>query len=642
MGENTQLIELYSEIKNPIENPGTIVRLLDDYSKSREGEFYDQVMSSKDKEYSNIENSENISYSDFYTTVSNIWKKSVKEMSYDKFYEFGKQGIYRIDFMTLRSDLNEKADFKSLSEIEKLCSIDKVNKSDEANGLARALNEYIWKSEFDPGTGMIRINSTAVHASKPEVQDGPHRLYINPEPIDLYTLLNGFIKECEERNLPYDFEYNPNGKTDMPVLIKATDDTIKDYIEILKVVNDRYPEMKSRMKKPPIIAGSIDGWIGYGYELENEYTRSRISFIESVIKEYTLDWVLKNQNQTFDTGKESIKLTDYISSLCTREYLAEMDNISPESEERLYEYISSKLPLFLDSVEKNKNNVEELEYKDEVLKASLINKVLRRSTYRFSKIDPDFTKGIKNKIYEKAMDIGIDPYKFCVYYDQKKLLNEFINDPQEAELEEIDDIDYSVDFPDDPNIINFDETKPTLSDGTQEAEIIDFDDLAKETSYETITDTSDIDVSKKIEEIKSKPELKQRVILYEEYVEPKPKEEKTIFEEVLEEMHEEQRKQDELSRIPSSTIVDDTELDKTEESQDSITIADLDVKLPNGKTITLSDYYNNYYKLNKPLNASITLAEGKSISAREFMQYIILPSIGTEALEKTNTKPKLI
>lgn len=633
MGENAQLIELYAEIENPIENPETIVRLLDDYSKSKEGGFYNRIIASKSKKYSNQDEYANKNYSDFYTTLTNIWKKSVIDMPYDRFIELAHQGVYRADFRVMRDTLQDMPDFVSQEKIEKKLKI-ADDKTADHNGFARTLNEYMWKDSVKEETGTIKISSTDIHASKPEVKEGEYRLYVNPEPIDLFTLLIGFVKECEERNLPYDFEYNTNGITDLPVVIKATDDTIKDYIDVLRVVYDRYPEMKARMNKPPVIAGSIDGWIGYGIAKDEEYLVSRANLIEESIKEYTLDWILNNKDIV---DMEGIKLVDRITFYCTEELINEMGDIDSESKERLKEYVKEKMDKFLVSI----RNKEEVEYRDPVLDIGLINRVLRKLTYSFSKLDPNFSKGVTDKIYEKAIENGIDPYKFCLNYNQESY-------NLEQPLEEYDlplNIEDEYDIPDDE--------EPKLTDGTEEAEIIDFDDPVKETQnnaqeeYETVTDTSDKDISNKIDEINEKPIVREKVILYEEYDPPKPKEEKTIFEDVMEEIYEEQRKQDEIDKMPLTNEEElvETEISNdsiTEEPQDSITIAELDVKLPNGNTITLSDYYNNYFKLNKPLNATIALTDGKSISAKEFMQYIILPSIGTEVLEKSNSKPKLM
>ena len=826
MGENEQLLEIYSELKNPIENPETIVRLLDDYSKSKEGEFYDRIMASKDKEYSNQEYTVG-DLDNFYSTLYNVWKKSVEDMTWDQFRELG---IYQNDFLPFRNHLKELPDFESVSEINELLRVDEKNKTADENGFARVFDKYRWSYDTNPKTGMIRITSKDLHANKPEVAEGPHRLYLNPESVDLYTLLTEFIKECEARNLPYDLEYNSNSKTDMPILIKATDDTIKDYIDTLKVINDRYPAMKSRMKKPPIVTGSIDGWIGYAYELENEYTKSRADFIENCIKEYTLEWVLKHKDINLDNGEEAIKLIDYISLLCTNEIISEMEFSSniEESKERILNYVTNKMEEFLTSIANKKETspvmVEKTDYQDAILDAALINRVLRESAYDFSKMDSNFTKELKDKILIKALDFDIDPNKFCVDFDPKQLFVE----TEKVEPEEIDELDLDEPFDledikyenplpmDDEKVLSIGQ-KPTLTNPSEIAEIIDFEDLGEHANevelfnqvdandlsykikYETITDTSTKDIYNKLsipsEEIKDnikwetvedaaderhkelnldKKEISDKIkwetleeskepkksilrTIYEEITEevPETEEEKTsslistidkLFEEtekeepevkipeqkieidedikipeskeepktVLELVMEERSREPEVSndldslmeeakqiepevetteqeieeeikipepekeepktvlelilderskeseekndidklmeeskpeeqeeiKIPEEPKVEQTETVPEPKSNDSITIVDFEVTLPNGSTMTIGDYYNNYYKINKPLNASVSLTDGKAMPARDFMQYIVLPSIGTDTLDKTTSKAR--
>lgn len=678
-----EINELYSVIKNPIDNPEIVIRLIDDYSKSKEGKFYDRVITSNNKEYSDQEYTvEDIDK--FYSTIYNAWKKSVETITYDEYMALGKKGIYTQDFIPFRRALMEQPDFESVAEINELLHVDENEKTADENGFARVFNKYRWEYQVNEKNGMIKISSSDVHSNKPEIEDGPHRLYLNPESVDIFTLLTEFIKKCEENNLPYDFEYNQNSKNDMPVIIKATDDTITEYIDILKTISDKYPEMKSRMKNPPILTGNIDNWIGYGYELDEEYNKSRIDLVEESIKEVTNDWIINNKYMVLSSDDETVRFIDYISSICTDDIISkiQIEGNKEEYRKKVFERVSSIMDDTLTSIangkEVNLNIISETDYQDAVLDTELITNILRESAYIISKMDPDFTRKVKDKILVKALEKNIDPNKFCVDNDYTMVLfgSEEL-EPIETEEFGLDDLE---DEPFDLESIKVDklpeiEEKQTLTNSNDEVEIIDFEELDNEPEHEIITDTSAEDISKeltsednaleKIEEVKPKKSFIKRIIdeITEEVEEPVIEEpSKDIQKESINDLMDgakvvESVEQDDIIIPEPKSEKDDIEIIESEpkseltdiktasaepksESKDSITIIDLEITLPNGNTMTLGDYYNNYYKQGKPLNAYVNLKDGKTIHAREFMQYIVLPSIGVETLEGMSSKVK--
>ncbi len=732
-----EINEIYDTINNPIENPEVLVRLIDEYSKSNESNFRDRVIASKNKEYSSQEYTVD-DIDEFYSTIFNVWKKSVANIKYEEYLRLAKQGVYTQDFIPFRRELIKLPDFESVAEINELLRVDEKNKTEDQNGFARTFDKYRCDYPNNPETGMIRISSTEFHANKPVVEEGPHRLYLNPESIDIYKLLTEFVKKCEENKLPYDFEYNSNSRTDMPIVIKATDDTLGEYINLLNdIMNSKeYAGMKERMKNPPIVAGTIDGWIGYGYELEEEYIKSRIDLIEQSLNEVTIDWVIKNKDMGLSTTDSSVNLLDYISSICSDEIISKMQiegNVE-EYREKIFTRVSSLMENFVTSIADNKTiapvMVYETDYQDATLDTNIVKKVIRESAYIFSKMDPNFTKFAKDIILVNALNKNIDPNKFV--FDNDYTISLFSSE----EPEEIEDLDFDEELSDEPfdledikykNPLPMEEekTKPSLADPSQVAEIIDFEDLGVETNDVKLFDNVDKkDINHKIKYEKLEDASKQednKLNLQPEEINNKiewanldedksKKPKKSIFKTIYEGSTEEVPEEDELSNlmntidklfeerektsdepkdidslmagaeevkpeIPKQGIEEDIEIPKSEikeapktvldlisnevkeepqeqkedvedikipeksssetktEPEDSITIVDFKINFPNGNTISVADYYNNYYKQGKPSNAYVALKDGKTILAREFMQYIVLPSIGTETLE---------
>ena len=657
-----ELTEFYDKIENPIENPEVLTRLIDEYIKSDGNDFYERVTTSINKKFPSNVDANTEGFDHCFTTIYNIWKKSAETINFNKFLELYKEKTYDRDYIPFRDDLLKTPDFKSITDISKYLEESDKKTADE-NGFARTLAKYKWTHQINEKTGGIIICSTDVHAEKPEYEEGPHRLYLNPEYPDLYTLITEFVKKCEENNLPYKLEFNPNGKSDMMVTINATDDTLIPYVDLLKTINDENPEMKARMPKPSVLVGSVDGWIGYGYDIDGEYAKSRADLIEESIREIINEWVTENKDMIISDDNEEVKLSDYIASICTDKIVAEIGAMKSDSRRKIFDRVAYVIDEALMSLSDNRKFnlpvVSEAGYANVFLDNKLVHNALRDSVDIFSKLIPnfteEFTKLVKNRILDNAIQAYFDPNKFCI--DNAFTLSLFgrTKEAESVETEELN-IDELSDAPfrlEDIKTYTLPEveTKPTLADLTAEAEIIDFEDDIK---LETVTDTSDkninIDVNQIGESLEvvepEKPitKLEEKAIIYEEYIEPsKPKEDKAIFEEVMEEIYEEQRKQDEVNELTIDEDVEQIESQSnpiSEEPQDSITIVDFHITLPNGDTMTIGDYYNNYYKVGKPLNAVVKLLDGKSMNAREFMQYIILPSIGAEQLEKNEPNAK--
>ena len=698
-----ELTEFYDKIENPIENPEVLTRLIDEYIKSDGNDFYERVTTSINKKYHSNVDANTEGFDRCFTTIYNIWKKSAETIDFNKFLELYKEKTYDRDYIPFRDDLLKTPDFKSITDISK-CLEESDKKTADENGFARTLAKYKWTHQTNEKTGGIIICSTDVHAEKPEYEEGPHRLYLNPEYPDLYTLITEFIKKCEENNLPYKLEFNPNGKSDMMVTINATDDTLIPYVDLLKTINDENPEMKARMPKPSVLVGSVDGWIGYGYDIDGEYAKSRADLIEESIREVINEWVTENKDMIISDDNEEVKLSDYIASICTDKIVAEIGTMKSDSRRKIFDRVSYVMDEALMSLTDNRKFnlpvVTEAGYANVFLDNKLLHNALRESIDIFPKLIPnfneEFTKLVENRILDNAIKAYFDPNKFCI--DNAFTLSLF-GRTKEAESVETEELNIGELEPDELEEFGLDELsdepfeltdikvdklpeldeKPTLAKPTDNVEIVDFDD---EINYEkneepetkmlpaVVSNASSIQKSNSDEDASKKPELKDDTAELESLMkeidtglkvtdEPKqPQEEpegKSVFESVMEEIYEEQRKQDEHANLVTAEPEDDIkipekdtlikeEVKQEEQPQlslsDSKTIVDYELILPNGGKITLGDYYLNYYKTGKPFNAFAVLYGDKKIPARELVNSYVLPSIGQSTLEEMSAKVK--
>ena len=697
-----ELTEFYDKIENPIENPEVLTRLIDEYIKSDGNDFYERVTTSINKKFSSNVDANTEGFDRCFTAIYNIWKKSAETIDFNKFLELYKEKIYDRDYIPFRDDLLKTPDFKSITDISKYLEESDKKTADE-NGFAHTLAKYKWTHQTNEKTGGIIICSTDVRAEKPEYEEGPHRLYLNPEYPDLYTLITEFVKKCEENNLPYKLEFNPNGKSDMMVTINATDDTLIPYVDLLKTINDENPEMKARMPKPSVLVGSVDGWIGYGYDVDGEYAKSRADLIEESIREVINEWVTENKDMIISDDNEKVKLSDYIASICTDKIVAEIGTMKSDSRRKIFDRVSYVMDEALMSLTDNRKFnlpvVTEAGYANVFLNNKLLHNALRESIDIFPKLIPNFNeefiKLVENRILDNAIKAYFDPNKFCI--DNAYTLSLF-GRTKEAESVETEELNIGELEPDELEEFGLDELsdesfeltdikldklpeldeKPTLAKPNDNVEIVDFDD---EINYEkneepetkmlpaVVSNTSSVQKSNSDEDASKKPKLKDDIAELEslmkeidtglkttepEQTKDEKSEEKTAFESVMEEVYEERRKQDEASKIVTKQPEDDIkipekdtlikEVKQEEQPQlslsDSKTIVDYELILPNGGKITLGDYYLNYYKTGKPFNAFAVLYGDKKIPARELVNSYVLPSIGQSTLEEMSAKVK--
>ena len=114
------------------------------------------------------------------------------------------------------------------------------------------------------------------------------RLYVNCSKKDLMKILHIFIDKCEKQNLPSYFKYSSDEDTraDQIVIYSNLAD-LSEYIHILQEIGSENPDILQRCNKPPILAGTIDGWIGIGDEpsiIGKSYTEIRASIIKSTLQ----------------------------------------------------------------------------------------------------------------------------------------------------------------------------------------------------------------------------------------------------------------------------------------------------------------------------------------------------------------------
>lgn len=156
-----ELMELYNQIHNPIDDISVIEKLINAYANNSKGfgGYYDQLTKTVQKEHNKgqyyREDADR-----FYAMLFNKWKNSIVAMTKDEFVELYKQGSYGQDFIKMRNYLKNIPDVSTMKEADEIFYGSKGDKE-----LEDALEKYSWKS-FGGGSGWIHVCSRYLTAKK--------------------------------------------------------------------------------------------------------------------------------------------------------------------------------------------------------------------------------------------------------------------------------------------------------------------------------------------------------------------------------------------------------------------------------------------------------------------------------------------
>lgn len=121
-----------------------------------------------------------------------------------------------------------------------------------------------------------------------------HRIYINSSLESTRSLVEKFINECMNQNIPFELKYaiKANERTD-GIVIGANTRVYKMHIDILRKIAEENPQLISECGTPHLLTSRLDGWMGLADEnVSNRYksyTQSRIGLILSACTKYLLN-----------------------------------------------------------------------------------------------------------------------------------------------------------------------------------------------------------------------------------------------------------------------------------------------------------------------------------------------------------------
>lgn len=667
-----ELMKLYNQIHNPIDDLSVIEKLINAYANSSKGfgGYYGQLTKTVQKEYNKgqyYREDADI----FYAMLFNKWKNSIVAMTRDEFVELYKQGSYGQDFIKMRNYLRNIPDVYTMKESDEIFYGDKDDKE-----LENALEKYSWKS-FGGASGWIHVCSRYLTAKKDQYPNVEHRLYLNTESLDTYKMATYLVEKCDEHHLPYYFKFDQIANRDDTIVIYSSTENLTKYVKILQEIKIEHPELVARTKEPPVLTGKIDGWIGYGSEPAKTLDGQRHSFneirakvLENSIGKVTKQWIMNHRNNQITYQGQKVSFQEYIAMKSTEKLITDLekryisyeksdkkvaqrngtsynpatvndrlgytlqDVKSPQFKQNIYRILRDKMTSSLpkvcngsykdmDEISMNVRNGKQITFSGHNLET-----IIQQLSVNISKNDPTFVQTVQTEIKSNSKQYGIDSDKFC-FDNMAREKMRMITAQQEAQQQSVQQIETKMD---------------QQQENDKKTQTIDINSLNIQTLPDVINPAlmerkmklpngTEISARQYIREIVY-PQLPKSgiVILDNEAVLPV----KQFIEEGV--MFECQEKYNgdfpryiaERTRNNLGVVSIENGDEKYEINPVEITefinpaLLEKRVKLPNGIEISARQYIQEVYASHIPTNGRVTLSNGVDISVKQYIEEVLL------------------
>ena len=443
------LKEFYENIKNPIQDDAVITDIIEAYSHENEGSggLYGALsgVGIDEKETGKIIVADK---KQFEEKMFNRWRKSVVDMTEQEFLLANQSGSLGSDFRFLHNFVKSHPELSTNHDLR--TAIDGMSDKTSSNKMFDILEKYSW----DFGEPEWRhVKSRNVNAKQEDRIEVDHRFYLNTDSTDTYAMVDALVDTYEKNDLPYYFKFNESGhRADTIVIYTSTKDLIKN-LDVLKQVQQEYPELANRLHQPPILTGKIGEKIGYGAEPEkssyNDVNETTLSWVEQhkndvircngkemVFSEYLidnqvkflqekmrnqLDWKVENKKRIL---KHQGQTTINVSAILTEmEQEVGYTQTDLQDNSKMLQAIKYRLipnfELTLQVLEDPSGNINNANIimnarngKQITVKASSLKTAMEKIAPQIPKHDQSYIQDIKHKIMKHAIAAGIDD-KFC-------------------------------------------------------------------------------------------------------------------------------------------------------------------------------------------------------------------------------------
>ena len=385
--ESAKNHSIFENLESPLDDPAKFDEIIDAYAKPV-GQFYNNLQyAHKGEKNASPENAAD--REEFRLKMFERWKKSYLDVD---------SATASPEQKYIKNFLESCPDVSSVYELKQIAK----NSYDEQTfkQIEKVLDDNDWEHEEN---GWTHILSERGKTGTKPAGETKHRLYLNIAGEDIYKMANLLIDAFDEKSMPFYFKFdNDGGKRDDTFVLYCSEEDLEKTYDILKKIKEENSEMIDRTGAPVMLAGKVDGWIGYGAHPEKHPGEKKSSYSEVRAKllEESLD-------QTADAWAAEHQDASYLASI--REQAAR--NVLKGRQE-VYAIWQSK--------GKTDAEIREgLGYgKDDLTEASLskielTSKDMRKAIAEAEKHNPDFIARAKQNIKTNSPKYHVDADNFC-------------------------------------------------------------------------------------------------------------------------------------------------------------------------------------------------------------------------------------
>lgn len=334
---------------------------------------------------------------------------------------------------------------KDYSEVAEIMDYESIKDND----LKKALNTFRW-NQLGEYSSWNHIDSSYVLFGSHKREKIEHRLYINCDSNYTHQIIYEFMKKCHERHIRYYFKYDIYGDRDDTIVFYSDTKHVPIYADILNEIKKEH-RLDSHLHEPPLLAGRIDGWIGYGSEPLDENGRSVYSFnskrekhLKRCIYEETYRWVKANLNNEYQYKNRKVDYETYIISRMIDykkgyllNYITDSDKQrqvfgygkkdieSPNFDYVIYQGLRQNFDKILEN-SKNPDSDFQLDVPFQNGKITFgmkdINQMVKEQTSFMNKASSKYQEALKNRIQRTANDYEISSNNYAFDISKEELL----------------------------------------------------------------------------------------------------------------------------------------------------------------------------------------------------------------------------
>ena len=282
---------IFEHLESPLDDPAKFDEIIDAYAKPV-GQLYNNLQYAHKGEKK--DSPENPADRDaFRTKMFERWKKSFLDVD---------SATASPEQKYIKNFLQNCPDAGSVYELKQIAK----RSYDDATfkQIEKVLDDNDWEHEEN---GWTHILSERGKTGTESAGDTKHRLYLNIAGEDIYKMANLLIDEFDGKDMPFYFKFdNDGGKRDDTFVLYCSEEGLEKTYDILKKIKENNPDIADRAGAPVMLAGKVDGWIGYGAhpekrpgEKKTSYSEVRGKLLEEALDTTADAWAAEHQDESY-------------------------------------------------------------------------------------------------------------------------------------------------------------------------------------------------------------------------------------------------------------------------------------------------------------------------------------------------------